>query len=167
MARTRTRTRSLLGTGILAVTALLLSAAPADAGLLPSLTGAETCNTETGEYEVVFTQTTPSDTQSVAITVTTYQVDGADATPPTFSPNPMPPAGQATAAVTVPGSTTSILLETLLTGDLINIENSLELTLDGDCQATSTTTTTIAETTTTTTTAPAAQAVERRPAFTG
>jgi hypothetical protein len=160
-----TRLTRTLVAGLVGVAAILLSASPSGAGAIAALTGEETCNTATGEYQVVFTQTTPSETQDVTISVETYEVDGGMATPPSFSPNPMPPNGQATATVTVPGSTTSILLATLLTADLIGTERVLEMTLDGDCEPPPTTTT--AEGETTTTEAAAAEAVRLQPAFTG
>lgn len=148
---------------------LLAFPATAGAGLIASLTGEATCDSVSGNYDVVFTQTSPSDTNSASIAIDTFEVDGVAASPPVFSPNPMPPGGQATAAVTVPGDTTSILMETTVTwaGDL-TAENVFELALDGDCTATTTTTSTATTSTVeTTTTTRAATVVATAPTFTG
>jgi len=153
-------TRILLGA---AAGALLLVVFPtsADAGVTMIDFESE-CNADTGDFDLTFTIVNGSGADE-SILVTEYQIDGADRTPPTFVPNPMPGFGQSTATDSVPGSATSLFLEAEI-GEGEPFLVGLEEPLDGDCEADPTTTTSDGETTTSTATAAAAAT---QPRFTG
>lgn len=149
-----------------AVAALAATALPAGAGQLFEIDQEAVCNTATGDYDVTITITSLS--LGGDISISNFQVDGQDQSPPDFTPNPVPDEGTSVAAFSIPGDSTSYVLEGLITGEQFEIPFTLENTLDGDCEGiptTTTTSTTLAPTTTTT--APAARAVAATPAFTG
>lgn len=151
-----------------AVAALAATALPVGAGQLVEIDQDAVCNTATGEYDVTITITALS--LGGEITISNFQVDGQDETPPEFTPNPIPDEGTSVAAFSIPGDSTSYVLEGLVSSEQFEIPFTLESTLDGDCEAIPTTTTTTSTSTTvapTSTTAPAARAVAATPAFTG
>jgi hypothetical protein len=161
-----TRTRAVVATIAVFVTmALLFPVTSAGAGVNLSLTGEETCDQVSGQYEVVFTTLNPSDINEASIVVDTFQVDGVE-TPLVFAPDPMPAAGSATATATVPGDTTAIYLDLTISFLDFDFEIDLEMALDGDCTPTPTTTVE-ASTTAPVTPPPAAVALARQPTFTG
>jgi hypothetical protein len=146
--------------------ALLLVAFPttAEAGVLIEITTEYECNEASGDYDVTITITDIVG-DGGPINVLAFQVDGADATPPTFEPPSLPVDGSSAALFSVPGDTTTIFLDFSISYPTGEQFGSAEMELEGDCEPVPTTTTTAGETTTTE--AAAAEAVRLQPAFTG
>ncbi|HUW04612.1 MAG TPA: hypothetical protein VMW08_19845 [Acidimicrobiales bacterium] len=163
---------------VLGVVVGLAAPATAGGGTPPPfaiLTIDATCNTATGEYDVTF-DLVNQDIYDADISVTTYEVDTDNPTPPTFSPDPLPDLGSSSATDSVPGTTVTIFMRITLTyesdprdpdapeGDPL-VQGSL--VLGADCTATPTPPPAVDDTTTTPPPAEPAVAVEAQPAFTG
>ncbi len=155
----------------IALAALLFVAVPAEAGGGgSSLTITATCNTTTGEYDLLFTLYNVADTAG-DITVEGYEVDSTDPPKPTFSPDPIASKGNSTATDSVPGDTTYVWMRVNMFYTQLGVDVDDDIYPAGDCVAAPTTTTTSTTVAPTTTLAPtttaAAAAVAAAPTFTG
>lgn len=158
-----TRIRALIAV-LAALAALVLLAAPADAGVTGLAVEDVQCDTATGEYVITFSLFNGVGLDE-PITVLELQFDGVDQPLPTFVPNPVPAFGNSEAVVTAPGSTTSVYLAVGI-GEPSEDPAFRDITedLDGDCEADPTTTVTTAASTTTVGARPETIS---RPRFTG
>jgi hypothetical protein len=164
-----TRPRLLVASAI-ALAALVGTGLPAGAGQAAfTIDDTVSCNTVTGEYDITFPLTNNL-AEEGDIFVDVFQVDGVDQ-PLTFTPNPVAANGTSTATYAAPGDTTGYVLEVTVTYGDFDADFSINVGLNGDCEADPTTTTTATPSTTaaptTSTTAPAARAIALTPAFTG
>lgn len=137
----------LLAPAVLALTAIAVTPAAADSGF-SRLDVTTVCNTTTGEYLITFEIVNSTNFEGY-ISVSSFEVDGVDQ-PLTFSPEPVGVApSSATATASVPGETTSILLDLVVSYSEFVDFHDYETTLAGDCDpaVSATTATTLPPTT--------------------